>query len=108
MPKCNRVNPIRFVGLPKDPSNMVGGWLPTAIIPGARHNEVGECMSVIMMLVMKAQEILFSTINNIHSTLINGKTQLVLELVNPITLWILWKQGVDKSFLIKTCIKQCY
>ena len=32
-----------------------------------------------MMLVIKALEILFSTINNIHSTLINAKTQVVLS-----------------------------
>ena len=39
-------------------------------------------------LVIKAQEILFSTIDNIHSTPINAKAQVVLELVSPITLWI--------------------
>ena len=45
-----------------------------------------------MTLVIKEQGILFSTIDNIHSTPINAKAQVVLELVNPITPWILWKQ----------------
>ena len=49
-------------------------------------------------LVIKAQEILFSTIDNIHSAHINAKAQVVLELVNPITLWILWKQRCSKVF----------
>ena len=44
-----------------------------------------------MTLVIKAQEVSFSTIDNIHSTPTNGKSQVVLELVSPITLWILWK-----------------
>ena len=34
--------------LPKDPLNMAGGWPPIAIMPCARHNQVGECMLVIM------------------------------------------------------------
>ena len=50
------------------------------------HQEEG------MTLVIKEQEILFSTIDNIHSTHINAKAQVVLELVSPITPWILWKQ----------------
>ena len=34
-----------------------------------------------MTLVIKAQEVSFSTIDNIHSTPTNGKSQVVLELV---------------------------
>ena len=45
-----------------------------------------------MTLVIKAQEVFFPTINNVHSTPINAKSQVVLKLDNPITLWILWKQ----------------
>ena len=39
-----------------------------------------------MTLVIKAQEVSFSAIDNVHSTPINAKDQAVLELVNPITL----------------------
>ena len=39
-----------------------------------------------MALVIKTQEILFSTADNIHSILINAKSQVMLQLVNPITL----------------------
>ena len=42
------------------------------------HQEEG------MMLVIK--DISFSTIDNVHSIHINAKDQVVLELVNPITL----------------------
>ena len=45
-----------------------------------------------MTLVIKAQEVFFSTIDNVHSTPLNDKSQVMLELVGPITLWILWKQ----------------
>ena len=47
------------------------------------HHEEG------MTLVIKAQEVNFSTTGNIHSTPINAKSQVSLELVSPITLWIL-------------------
>ena len=82
-----------------------GGWPPIAIMPGARHNQVVNVCWLSwqtpidkyehqegMTLVIKAQEVFFSTIGNIQSTPINTKSQVVLELVNPITLWILWKQ----------------
>ena len=69
----------------------------------------GDSENVILTLVIKAQDILFSTIDNILSTPINGKAQHVLELVNPITLWILWKQQCRRgSFPIKPWINQCY
>ena len=56
------------------------GWPPMAILPRAIDNQVGKCMLVIiaclvdkyeyyeegMTLVIKAQEISFSTINNVH------------------------------------------
>ena len=51
-----------------------------------------------MVLVIKAQEVFFSTIDNVHSTPINAKSQVVLELVSPITLWILWKQRCRRVF----------
>ena len=54
------------------------------------------------MLVIKAQEVLFSTIDNIHSTPINAKAQVVLELANPITLWILEKQRCRRVFSNQT------
>ena len=44
----------------------------------------------------------FSTIDNIHSTPINVKSQVVLELVIPITLWILWKQWCRRVFSNQT------
>ena len=76
---------------------MAGGWSPIAIMTSARHNiywlswqapiDKYECQEG-TTLVIKVQEILFSTINNIPSTLINAKGQIVLELVNPITLCI--------------------
>ena len=53
-------------------------WLSwQAPIDKYEHREEG------MTVVIKAQEILFS---------INAKAQVLLELVNPITIWILWKQ----------------
>ena len=55
-----------------------------------------------MTLVIKAQEVIFSTIGNIHSTPINAKSQIVLDLVNPITLWILWKQQCKRVFSNQT------
>ena len=55
-----------------------------------------------MTLVIKAQEVSFSTIDNIHSTPINAKSQVVLELVSPITLWILWKQRCRRVFSNQT------
>ena len=45
-----------------------------------------------MTLVIKAQEFFLSTIGNVHLTLLNEKSQVVLELVSPLTLWIIWKQ----------------
>ena len=55
-----------------------------------------------MTLVIKAQEVSFSTIGNIHSTPTNAKSQVVLELVSPITLWILWKQRCRGVFSSQT------
>ena len=56
------------------------------MIGNYEHHEEG------MTLVIKAQEVFFSTIGNGHSTPLNDKPQVVLELVSPITPWILWKQ----------------
>ena len=53
-------------------------------------------------MVIKAQEVIFSTISNIHSTPTNAKSQVVLELVSPITLWILWKQWCRRVFSNQT------
>ena len=55
-----------------------------------------------MTLVIKAQEVFFSTIGNVHSTPLNDKSQVVLELVSPITLWILWKQRCRRVFSNQT------
>ena len=55
-----------------------------------------------MEFMIKAQEILFFTTDNIHTTPINAKTQVVLELVSPITLWILWKQRYRRVFSNQT------
>ena len=55
-----------------------------------------------MTLVIKAQEILFSTIDNIHSTPIIDKAQAMLESVSPITLWIIWKQWWRRGFSNQT------
>ena len=52
-------------------------------IDSHEHQEEG------MTLVIKAQEVIFSTIGNVQSTPLNDKSQVVLELVSPITLWIL-------------------
>ena len=67
---------------------------------GARLNQVGKYMLAIMeppvdiyehqeegmTLVIKAQEDIFSTIGNAHSTPLNDKSQVVLKLVSPIAL----------------------
>ena len=55
-----------------------------------------------MTLVIKAQEVIFSTIGNVQSTPLNDKSQVVLELVSPITLWILWKQQCRQVFSNQT------
>ena len=69
-------------------------------MPGAKLNQVGKYMLAIMAdpsckyehqeegmtLVIKAQEVFFSTIDNVHSTPLNDKSQVVLELVSTITL----------------------
>ena len=52
----------------------------------------------IWTLVIKAQEVVFSTIGNVHSTPLNDKSQVVLELISPITIWILWKQRCRRVF----------
>ena len=104
MLQCNQIYLTRFVKLPKDSTyGRVGRllqlcqvqgtlkwgtvcWLSwEALIDRYKHQER-------ITLVIKKQEISFSTIDNIHSTPINAKAQVVLELVNPITLWALWKQ----------------
>ena len=48
MPKSTIINPTHVVGLPRDPSNMVGVWPPIAIMPGARHDQVRKYMLLIM------------------------------------------------------------
>ena len=48
--------------------------------------------------MIKAQEVLFSTIDNIPSISINTKSQVVLEVVNPITLRTLWKLRCRGAF----------
>ena len=45
---CNEVNTTRSMGLPRVPSNMVGGSPLIAIMLGARLNQVGKYMLVIM------------------------------------------------------------
>ena len=55
-----------------------------------------------MTLVIKAQEVFFSSSNNVHSTPLNDKSQEVLELVSPITHWILWKQRCRRVFSNQT------
>ena len=82
---------------------------------GARHIEVGnvcwiswqapidnEYQEEGMTLVIKAQEISFCSIDNICSTPINAKAQVVLELVNPITLWTRWKHRCRQVFSNRT------
>ena len=64
------------------------------------HHEEG------MTLVIKAQEVIFSNIGNVHSTPLNDKSQVVLELVSPITLWILWKQWCRRVFSNATRLMQ--
>ena len=72
-------------------------WLSwQAPIERYEHQEEG------MTLVIKAQEVLFPTIGNTHSTPINAKSQVVLELVSPINLWILWKQRCRRVFSNQT------
>ena len=66
------------------------------MIGNYEHHEEG------MTLVIKAQEVFFSTIGNGHSTPLNDKSQVVLELVSPITLWILWKQRCRRVFSNQT------
>ena len=40
----NILNPIRSVGLFLETHRIwQGGWPPIAIMPGARHNQVGKC-----------------------------------------------------------------
>ena len=116
MPKCNRINTTHSVGLPRDPieygrglaaycnyarckaqssGEMYVGYHGRPQCHG-RHQEEG------MSLVIKAQEVSFSTIGNIHSTPTNAKSQVVLELVNPITLWILWKRRCRRVFSNQT------
>ena len=79
---------------------MEGGW------PHIAFMQVGKCMLVIlrypnwqyenqeegMTFVERAQEILFSNTDNVHSTHINAKDQGVSELNNPITPWTIWKK----------------
>ena len=55
-----------------------------------------------MTLVIKAQDVSFSTIGNIHSTPTDAKSQAVLELVSPISLWIQWKQRCRRVFSNQT------
>ena len=55
-----------------------------------------------MKLVIKAQEVSFFTIGNIHSTPINAKSQVVLKMASPIILWILWKQRCRRVFSNQT------
>ena len=70
-------------------------WLSwQALVDRYEHQEEG------MTLVIKAQEVFFSTIDNIHSTSINVNSKVVLDLVIPITLWILWKHQCRRVFSI--------
>ena len=87
------------------------------IVPGVRHNQV-EKMHVgyhggtqLSGTSIRRRGWLgdksirgksFSTIDNIHSTPINAKSQVVLELVGPISLWILWKQRCRRVFSKQT------
>ena len=72
-------------------------WLSSqAPIDKYEHREEG------MMLMIKAQEILFSTTDKIHLTPINAKDQVMLELVIPITLWTLLKQRCKWVFSNQT------
>ena len=95
------------MGLLRDSSNMEGGWRKIANMQGARQNQVGECMLVIMANPnSKIQTsgggdgigdkgiryLVLSTNDNVHSTHINLEDQVVMELVSPITLWTIWKQ----------------
>ena len=71
---------------------MAGGWSP---IDKYEHQEW-------MTLVIKAQEVSFSTFGNIHSTPTTAKSEVVLELVSPINLWILGKQRCRRVFSNQT------
>ena len=85
------------MGLPRYPLNLVGGWPTIAIMLGARHIQVGnvcwlswqalvdeyEHQEEGMTLVIKAQEISFSTTNNIHSTPINAKVSSRVGICQP-------------------------
>ena len=57
--------------------------------------------------MIKAHKISFSTTNNIHSTPINAKTLVVLELVSPITQnsqrcrWVFSNQTVHQAMLLQ-------
>ena len=42
-------NPTHSMGLPRDSSNMAGGWSFVAIMSGTRHNQVGEYMLASMV-----------------------------------------------------------
>ena len=48
VPKYNIVNLTRSMGLPREPSNIMGGWPSIAIMLGARHSQVRKCVLVIM------------------------------------------------------------
>ena len=68
--------------LSKDPSNTAKDWAPIAIMPSARHNQLGKYILIIttspvdryehqeegMTLVIKAQETLFSTNANMNKS----------------------------------------
>ena len=62
----------------------------------------GEMQAIYLAMIphicRRAQEVVFSTIGNVHSTPLSDKFEVVLELVSPITLWILWKQQCGRVF----------
>ena len=55
-----------------------------------------------MTMVVTPHEILFSTTDNVHSTHINAKDQATMKFINPITIWITWKQRCRLVFSNKT------
>ena len=61
-----------------------------------------------MTLVIKAQEVLFSSSGNVHSTPLNDKSQEVLELINPITLGFYGNTDIGESSPTKPHIQQGY
>ena len=72
-------------------------WLSwQAAIGRYEHQEEG------MTLVIEAQEVFFSSNGHVHSTPLNDNSQEVLELVSPLTLWILWKQRCRRVFSNQT------